>query len=92
MNRRIGAHDDRCVLLVNGTEFAEVIATDGPQFTLLFPTGEEKVGTRQDFNGWVLRPAKKIVKADGTWCYYSESSNPKNPTKTSWFHREHVHE
>lgn len=94
MDRRVGGQGDRCVLVVDrNNQFGEVTHTDGEFCTLLMPDGRESFCKKSEVSDGTMRAvvATKVIKADGTWMYFADSTNPENRTKTAWYTKDGVH-
>jgi hypothetical protein len=86
---RVANHDEKAVLLVNGQDYGEIIErTPDKVLHVLRGDGTVKRGLEEEFTGWRLVMATKVVKADGTWMYFAPGTKgPRNITGTQWYTR-----
>jgi hypothetical protein len=91
VDRRVAGQGEKCVLLVKGQQFGEIVEThDNGATYVLFPDGLEDCGYQTELlaDGHVPVAVTKVIKGDGTWMYFAPGPVTKiNPTGTQWYTR-----
>jgi hypothetical protein len=70
-NRIPAVQGEKCVILVRGDMYFELLHKDGDGVDIMGPTGGMAAGSIAQLQaaGFVGRQAVKLVKTDGSWMY-----------------------